>query len=224
MKRCVLYSLLLVLLSVQGCNIVGAAAHVFSPPPLIEARYKLPDKKTLIVIDDPNVLIESPAITQRIALATRTALEVEQVVTAGFVSQNDLNALRESLGPEYKSTSLAGLGIALDAKQVIHVEVLGYQMQVAAGVVRPVIGLQVRVFDLDQRARVFPGGVDPDSGVDLGQAAYPVTTRLAAEDFSEADAARARAARELADKAGRDIARLFFDWRMPEPGANLGER
>lgn len=224
MQRLMVFGLLLSLLCLHGCNLVGGAAQVFSPPELVEARYKLPDKQTLIVVDDPNQLVQDVSTLRRIAVSARTALEAEKVVTAGFVDQGELAALRAQLGPAYTSTSLAGLGITLEARQVIHAEVIGFQTNLAGDVVRPAIALEVKVFDLDQRARVFPAGADPDSGVDLGQSAYTVTTKLNAQDLTGVDAARAIAIRDLADTAGRDIARLFFDWRRPEPGSNLGQR
>lgn len=222
MRRSFLYVLLLLTLWMQGCNIIAGATAVLAPPELVEARYPLPDKPTLVVVDDRQQIVQSPPTLNRVATSIRTTLEAERVITTGFVETNDLNALRAELGPAYATTSLAGLGLALDAKQVIHVEVTGYQIQLIAGVVRPTMQVAVRVFDLDARQRVFPGGMDSESGVDLGQGAYPVTTQLTAQDLSEIEAAQALAARDLADTTGRDVARLFFDWRRPDRGANIG--
>jgi hypothetical protein len=215
----------LLLLGLTGCNIIGGTAALLAPPEKVEAKYELPDKPTLIVIDDasPRPMVNSEATLRRIAGAIRAALEAEEVVTAGFIGQDELAALREELGDDYRQTSLAALAIRLDAKQVIHAEVSGYQVDVGGDIIRPSISMNVKVFDLDERDRVFPGGVDPESGFTVGDNFYPVQASMPARNIAGQGAARTIAIRDLADIIGRDIARLFFDWRVPERGSTLGE-
>lgn len=217
-------SLLVSLFLLGGCNIIGYASQAAAPTDKIQAKYNLPDKATLIVIDDPRNLVTSPSTLRRIASATRSVLEIEEVIVlGGFVGQDELAGYREELGDRYNRTSLAALGIHLNAKQVIHAEVTGFQMELGGNVIRPGIGLNVKVFDIDERARTFPQGKDPATGVDLGSSAYALQSQLRARDISGQSASRSIAVRELADQAGRDIARLFFDWRMPEIGSGLSK-
>lgn len=207
-----------------GCNIIGVAATVVSPPKKVEAKYELPDKATLIVVDDPHGMVNSPATLRRIASATRNVLEVEKViVVGGFVGQAELAGYREELGDRYNQTSLAALAMHLGAKQVVHAEVAGYQVGLGANVIRPAIALNVKVFDLDQRARVFPSRHDIDSGAGMGASVYSLQSQMPTQDIAGQSATRSIAVRGLADQAGRDMARLFFDWRMPEPGSELGK-
>lgn len=223
--RLTVYALLLFvsLALVTGCNVIGAAATVVSPPEKIKAKYKLPDKPTLVVIDDPQRLVNSPTTLRRIASATRNVLETEMLVTTGFVGQDELAGYRETLGDRYSQTSLAALAMHLNARQVIHVEVIGFQVELGGNVIRPAIAMNVKVFDLDQRTRVFPPEKDPQTGVDSGVSVYTLQSKLPAQDLTGQSAARSIAVRDLADLAGRDIARLFFDWRKPQPGAELGK-
>ncbi|MFN3168382.1 MAG: hypothetical protein ACE37H_15090 [Phycisphaeraceae bacterium] len=213
------------LLGLAGCNIVGGTAALLAPPEKVEAKYELPDKPTLIVIDDasPRPMVNSEATLRRVAGSIRAALEAEEVVTTGFIGQDELAALREELGDEYRQTSLAALAIRLNARQVIHAEVSGYQVDVGGNIIRPSIVMNVKVFDIDERARVFPSAVDPETGFSVGDSVYPVQTNMPARNVSGQGAARTIAVRDLADMAGRDIARLFFDWRVPERGSTLGE-
>jgi len=219
-----MFALLAMLAFVSGCNMIGGAAQAFSPPEMVPAKYKLPDKATLIVIDDPRGLVNSPSTLRRIASSTRSVLEAEQVVVkGGFVGQDELAGYREELGDQYIKTSLAALAIELNARQVIHAEVTGFQMELGGNVIRPAISLNVKVFDLDERARTFPQTNDPETGVDLGESVYPLRSQMPAADLTGTSAARSIAVRNLGDQAGRDIARLFFDWRKPAVGSELGK-
>ncbi len=223
--RWMLYSLVFCLsLGLYGCSWIVGAVSVVKPPEKVKAKYDLPDKATLIVIDDPRGLVTSPSMLRQIATATRNVLEVEKIiVTGGFVGQDELAGYREQLGEDYYRTSLAALGIQLNAKQVIHAEVTGFQVGIGGNVIQPAIAMNVKVFDLDQRVRTFPLGVDPATGVDNGASVYPLQSQMPARDLSGQGAARSIAVRDLADQAGRDIARLFFDWRKPAVGADLGK-
>jgi hypothetical protein len=223
--RTVAYSLLLMfaLLPLGGCSWIAGASYIVAPPEKIDAKYDLPDKATLVIVDDPRNLVTSPSTLRRIATATRNVLELEKVVVeGGFVGQGELAGYRSELGDRYNTTSLAALAMHLGAKQVIHVEVTGFQMELGGNIIRPAIAMNVKVFDLDERGRVFPGTTDPTTGDSLGASVYELQSQMEARDLSGASASRSIATREMADQAGRDIARLFFDWRVPEVGSELG--
>lgn len=219
MRRLLLMAVSCVLvLTASGCNVVAAATGLLAPPPKIDAKHTLADKRTLVIVDDsrPSPIVNNPTLLRRMEGAVRGALDAEGVVTQGFVDPNALSALRDELGDEYKETSLAALAMRLGAKQVIQVGVIGYEMELGGAVVRPTIVLGVKVFDLDELTRVFPAG----GGSDV----YRVISRTRAKDISDQSAERAILERELADQAGRDVARLFFDWRMPERGSEIEKR
>lgn len=208
----------------SGCNVIGVAATVMTPPKKVDAKYELPDKATLIVVDDPHGMVNSPATLRRIASATRNVLEVEKVVVGGgFVGQAELAGYREELGERYNQASLAALAMHLGAKQVVHAEVTEFQVDLGGNVIRPAIALDIKVFDLDRRARVFPSRHNIDSSADIGASVYSLQSQMPTQDITGQSATRSIAVRELADQTGRDMARLFFDWRMPEPGSGLGK-
>lgn len=213
----------LTLTQLSGCSYLAVAAELVTPPEKVEAKYKLPDKATLVIVDDPRGLVNSPSTLRRIAAATRGVLEIEKVVVdGGFIGQDQLASYRETLGEDYSRTTLAKLGIELEAKQVIHVEVTGFQIAVGGDVIRPGIAMNVKVFDLDERVRTFPRGIDPETGIDSGATVYSLQSQTPSRDVTGQSAARSVAVRELADQAGRDVARLFFTWRRPAVGADLG--
>lgn len=215
--------LMITLSQLGGCSYLAVAATIVTPPEKVEAKYELPDKATLVVIDDPRGLVNSPSTLRRIASATRNVLEVEEVIVlGGFVGQDELAGYREELGEDYYRTSLAKLGIHLNAKQVILAEVTGFQIGIGGNMIQPAISMDVKVFDIDQRDRTFPKGKDPTTGIDMGAKSYSMQSQMRARELTGQSASRSIAVRELADQAGRDIARLFFDWRRPAVGADLG--
>lgn len=230
MMRSVL-CVILVLVSAfaAGCNIIGGTIGVFSPPQKIEARYALPDKPTLILVDDRKGLVNNETLLRQIANSARAALEAEEVVTVGFIGQDALAKYRADLGEAYESTSLTSFAINLDAKQIIHAEVAGYRINVGGDVIRPAITLEVKVYDIDAIKTheppgiVFPG-VNRITGAGSTKDVYTMTTELKSRDVSGQSAARSLAARELAEQTGRDLGRLFFDWRVPERGSELNDR
>lgn len=214
--------LVAVLAVVPGCNIIGFLASAAAPPELVEAKYKMPNKPTLIIVDDWNGLVNDEAMMRRIALGAQSALTGERVVTKGFVGQDELSAYREELGTAYRNTSIGKLGMHLNAKQVVYARVTGYQMSLAGSVIKPSITLEIKVIDLDKRKRVFPDPSAENKSPDT-QEVYTLQVTLATRDMAGQSASRSIAARELADVAGRDLGRLFFDWRKPKPGTTIEE-
>eukprot|EP00752_Nemacystus_decipiens_P013554 g12012.t1 len=190
-------------------QIISGTVAVFAPPEKVNAKYELPDKATLVVIDDPRSLVNSPDTLRRIATATRNVLEVEEViVVGGFVDQADLAGYREELGDQYNQTSLAALAMRLDAKQVIHAEVTGFQVDLGGNLIRPAISLNVKVFDLDERKRVFPTQSDIDNSVEIGATVYPLQSQMPARDLTGQSATRSIACGESVPAA---VLKLSFD-------------
>ena len=213
---------LVAVMALPGCNFIGAAAYVLIPQPPVPPKFELEDKPALIVVEDRHSLIQDPTVVRRINGAIRNALEEEKVVTTGFVSQAEVTALEGRLGSAYRSTSLQEIGRQLGARQVIYAEITAYRLQLGGGVYRPAMSMSVKVIDIDQGQRAFPPPINEATGVANNATSEPVATELRATSrAAEGNAAQTIAARQLAAQAGLDVARLFFEWRRPEPGALL---
>ncbi|MEM9414429.1 MAG: hypothetical protein AAGA29_02985 [Planctomycetota bacterium] len=210
--------LLAMLLALPGCNLIGAAAVIMPKPP-VPAQHDLPDKKTLIIVEDRGSIVRDTSVVRQVTASIRGALEDEKVVTAGFVPQTELTALQTELGEDYLRTSLGEIARRLGAEQLIYAKVVGYQLEMGGGIFRPMMAFEVKVIDMDLGARSYPRAVDPETGIVEGQSFVSVVTQLQPRNrTAEGNAARAIAARELADQAGIEIARLFHEWKRPEPG------
>ncbi|MFI4861419.1 MAG: hypothetical protein ACIAXF_12145 [Phycisphaerales bacterium JB063] len=210
--------LLAMVSALPGCNLIGAAAIIMPKPP-VPAQHELPDKKTLIIVEDRASMVRDTSVVRQVTASIRGALEEEEVVTTGFVPQTELTALQTELGEDYGRTSLGEIARRLGAEQLIYAKVIGYQLEMGGGVFRPMMAFEVKVIDMELGARSFPRTVDPETGIVEGQSFVTVVTEMQARNrTAEGNAARAIAARELADQAGIEIARLFHSWKRPEPG------
>lgn len=221
-RRCALLLSVLLLFGVAyalpGCNLIGAAAVIMPKPP-VPAEHKLPDKRTLIMVEDRGGAVIDTSVLRQLGASIRGALEDEEVVTTGFVPQTELTALQTRLGEDYAKTSLQTIGRELGAEQVIYVNITGFQLELGGGVYQPAMSMQVKVIDLDVGARTYPPVVDEETGIALGQSFVPVMTQMQTRNRqAEGHAARAIVSRELADQAGIEVARLFHSWKRPEPG------
>ncbi len=205
-----------------GCNMLGGAAVALIPKPPVPAQHDLADKRTLVIVEDRRGMIQDPSVIRQVNASLRQALEEEEVVTTGFVPQSELTALEGELGDAYRSTSLQQIGTRLEADQVVYAEIVAYQLQMGGGIYHPAMALNVKVIDIDEGRRVFPPDIDPETGVTLSATSVPVRTELRVVNrTAEGAAAQSIASRELAAQAGLDVARLFFEWRRPEPGDML---
>lgn len=214
--------LCMMVLPLTGCNIIGGAAVALIPKAPVPAQYELVDKRTLVIVEDRRGMIQDPAVIRQVNASLREALEEKEVVTTGFVSQAELAALEGELGDAFRSTSLQQIGTRLDANQVIYAEIVAYQLQMGGGIYHPAMAMNVKVIDIDAGERVFPPVSDPETGMTLSSTSAPVRTELRVVNrTAEGAAAQSIASRELAAQAGLDVARLFFEWRRPEPGDML---
>ncbi|XAM00490.1 hypothetical protein OT109_03680 [Phycisphaeraceae bacterium D3-23] len=217
-RSCYLLVLLAVVLALPGCNLIGAAAVILPKPP-VPAQHELPDKKTLIIVEDRAGLVRDTSVIRQVNASIRGALEDEEVITAGFVPQTELTALQTELGVDYQRTSLGEIARHLGAEQLIYAKVTGYQLEMGGGIFRPMMAFELKVIDMELGERSYPRTVDPETGIVEGRTFVPVITELQTRNrTAEGSAARSIAARELADQAGIEIARLFHSWKRPEPG------
>lgn len=216
-------SLCLPMLLITGCDAIAAISYVVAPRPLHEAVYELPDKKTVIFVEDRDNVAGDPSLARNIAANVEKWLVDEQRLVEGtVVGPEDLESYLASLGDERESVRLSAIAAHFQANQLIYIKIDEFQMAVGAGVYRPQVLTQVKVIDMDSRRRVMPQERDPETGIQTNLEFYPVLSKLPAINRSaEGQNAQTIATQQLAMQAGEDIAKLFFDWREAEPGEKL---
>ncbi len=221
--RIVTASLLLTL----ACGIAGCEAFSFFTQTFateVDAKYKLPNRPTLVLVDDPQALLGDPSLER--VLATRVGFHlVQEGVVTEIVSPDRVAELATKLGPGYVNAPLDQIGRAAGAKQVINVYVEQTDFRVEEGTYRPGMLVRVKVVDTSTGTRLFPAADATASG-DLTTSAngYPVASQLFYKiGVGEGTDDVATAVRAVVERSGRDVSRLFYKYTPRQPGEKFDD-
>lgn len=221
-----LLSITSLLIVVTGCEAIGYIGHVFFPQ-MIKARHHLTDVATLVMVDDPSNLLGDRTMSVHIANHVGFHLTENRVLTQPhLVPPDHLYALADQLADQYARTPIDRIGKALNAAQVLHVYVVSAGLESEPGLIRPTAVLQVKVIDVLQGKRLYPPGLsvsDPEAQethYDDGR----VTIKMRHQSTGDNSPYTLHPVREkLAERAGRDVARLFFDHLPRQPGETFDD-
>ncbi len=213
-------------LLLPGCAGPGFVADFITGDENIEKRYQLPDERTAVVVDDPNramgagVLVN--VVANNVVYNLKNAKE-PALLTAEIVPPAEVMALRTKLGEkEFNVTPIDRLGRMLGAEQVIYVQIESATLgEIGRTVYKPELVATVKVVDAVNSARLWPEG-----GTLIDSSAPPPGFNLIVKmDYEGTDhggrGLEALLAQRLAERAGRDVARLFVDWKKPPPGSTI---
>jgi hypothetical protein len=213
---------ILLCLTLPGCEGVGYITQGFTGGERVKRQYKLPDKPTVVLVDDPDNQLGNPALVGVVAANLGFHLKENKAVKT-VVDHKQVVALTSRLGDQYRLTPIDQVGRLVDAQQVIYVLIEQVQLQAAPGMYRPTAVMRVKVIDAQTSARLFPEPppiVDPVQ-VDRGRSV------IAQMNYRKIDAQTrgtdALAAQHLAEQMGLDAARLFFDWSKPDMGRKFDD-
>jgi hypothetical protein len=198
-----------------GCNIVGPAAYILEGPPKVDAMYVLADVPTVVYIDDRANVVNPISLRRVIADKTSEVLMVKEVLKT-TISPQDAMSLAVKRERYSDILSIEEIGKMVGAKQVIYVEMLNFQRSPDGNIPRPYALCRVRVIDVENRVRTFPG---PDAQ----ENSHPVQT-MTREVDPEAfrnSSTRLKLYEELAKRLGDEIAKLFYKHEARELGGNL---
>ena len=218
-QRVALVALLALLMLMPGCiaaDLFGALAGHRN----VEARHELADRPTLVFVEDPDDALASGSLRHVVAANVAHHLVVNEVLTDEPISPRRLARLAEELGSGFDALAIDEVGRRLGAEQVIHVLVESASLEYhAPTVLRPRASAQVRVIDAVASRRVFPavtGFQSPGARPSGESVSVQMEHRSATEDQRRGRDPRLH--RELAERLGLEVARLFYDHRLPERG------
>jgi len=188
-------------LSGGGCNLVGAGTYIIHGPAKDPAEFTLPQKTTVVFIDDrANVLPRSRLIQQMALRTTNELLKVAKVVPAALdPSHITREAARETTG---RLMAIDEIGRKVNADVVIYAAPRKFSLADERGPV-PTCILDVKVVDCQTGERLWPGATEAEYHTLTVELAYKSPLRY------EGDRAEALAAK-LAEVAGLRLAQLFF--------------
>lgn len=208
------------LLSLQGCVVLGAFAAKAAPAPKTPAQY-VPAQESLVVVVEG---YQNPGIVGFLGGHMERMIS-EQLIThdvAPIINPNLLNDFRNGrTGDEYRQVKIASIGKALKAKQVLYVNVTQFSLESAGGtqMAKGLAEARVRIVDVATGETRWPRDASGGQVLQLNTPYVELTGGVTES------ALRDRMARGLCDK----VARLFYaatteqvDGSEPETG-NLAQ-
>lgn len=210
-RRLGVVALAAILTATAGCEVAGVVADVVGGGGQVDAVYELPDRPTLVLVDDPANRLPRHHLADIIAGRIGDALKnndiVEQVVPTTMAGS------LEQRHDDFDRWPIDKVGQHAGAQQVIYVLVQAFSLRDEA-IYRPTARVHVKVIDAASGARLFPPA--------RHEHGYPVARQ---QQYTHMDGATATTeqllGRRLAETLARDIGRLFHPYPKPQPGERL---
>lgn len=194
-----------------GCTAASALQYKIAGPPAVPARY-VPAKEPMLVLVE-NYKASAVGYSDAESLARHLVIELRDHKVAPIIPLERLYALRTEQGVAYRKMSMAAVGRAVGAMQVLYVDVHESSIGSPPGseLMKGRMGVQVRVVDVDTGATRWPQ--EAAAGIPLG---YETPLPRADENTTEA-MIRQRMTSAMAVR----IARLFYKWKPIDTSEQL---
>lgn len=206
------------LLVLPGCTALGFLADAVVPK-RIEAVYTLPEKTTLVLVDDRNNALGDKSLLSNIA--TQAGSDLVQVkALPQVIDQARLNELISRLGLQaYDLLPVDQVGRALGAQQVIFINLTEIAVMNQPGILKPTAQAYVKVIDVATGKPVFPvlrpGAEFAGSIAQLG---YATRISMNYKADQQTDAILPVLRLRLAEEIGKQVAELFYPHKLPDKG------
>jgi len=225
MTRPLLHALLLTSIALSGGCAIGALGYAFVPP-TIEPAYVLLDQSTVVLVDDVAGNLGDTQLPLDVAARASVNLTDNLAFKNGLVIEprHVVQLMQTMSREEYLKLPVDEVGRRLGVAQVIHVHIDSAIMIPEAGLWKPTARAKVKVIDVATGKRLFPSD-DVTDGAEAGdpRSRGIVITELQPRPATAIEADAVPAIRKvLADRLGRDVARLFHGWTVDRtPGAKF---
>lgn len=200
-----------------SCNIVTPAAYILGGQDRVDAQYALPDRPTVVFVDDPENKLPDRALRRIIGDKVAQELMVRKLVTTTISSADALAVSgRERYG---RKMAIDAIGRAVGAEQVVFVDMQAFSLSPEGITPRPSGACYVKVIDVTNRERLFPiddGGFPSSSG-------YPVQVAMREVSLERyrTTSSRRQIREQLANEIADQIAKVFYRHVPRELGRNL---
>jgi hypothetical protein len=205
-----------------GCNIITPVAYAIEGPGKIDAEFTLPNKKTVVFVDDPNNIFARTTLRSTLGDAVSFDLMRQEVLTSTVPTRDAIAISRSrSEGDASRLISIEAIGRALDCAQVIHIQPTTFDIAGRSDMqgIRPTAIVRVKVIDIDLKKRVYPTAEVLPEGREI-----TATIREASSDLLRSRAGRTELEDALAAKLAIEVAQLFYKHDRLDLGENLGTR
>jgi len=208
--------LLAVFATLAGCPGPGWLAQGFKKK--TDAVYKIKNLPTVVLVDAPEGEFVDPAIKGVIAAKAGHLLKQDNVIDK-VIGQDEVNRLAAREGAKFAKMPLDQIGRELGAAQVIHVSIDEVDAGNAEVASQPRLKMRVKLLDVENRKRLFPAPSPEGAGEGTTGLGYPLNVEFRYRMSGNATAGEASVMlNKLADRAGRDLAWLFYRHTARQPG------
>ncbi len=197
-------------LMLTGCQQMAITWYHLTGGDTVDAKYKLGEGKLAVVIDDPQGMIVIPSVYRTFQQKFEEDLRAAGVKTK-IVPFDQWDRLRHS-DPDYndmKKMSRRAIGEKLGADQVLFLDVTDFRLKrdPSVPIFQGRFAVRVSVYSTERKrdVRLWP---DQEGGE-----AVAVETKSRPSDGDET---ATDVAKELAEKMGSDVAKLFYDHKERE--------
>ena len=208
--------------AMSSCNIITPVAYAIEGPGKIDAEFTLPNKKTVVFVDDPNNIFARTTLRSTLGDAVSFDLMRQEVLTSTVPTRDAIAISRSrSEGDASRLISIEAIGRALDCAQVIHIQPTTFDIAGRSDMqgIRPTAIVRVKVIDIDLKKRVYPTAEVLPEGREI-----TATIREASSDLLRSRAGRTELEDALAAKLAIEVAQLFYKHDRLDLGENLGTR
>jgi len=202
--------------ALSGCNVIIPAAYIIEGPPSVDAEFELPDRRTVVFIDDTRNVLPRTSLRTRIGDEVSTLVQQRGTVTQAVAPSEAVQVARR-FDTQYKRLSIRQVGEEVGAETVIHVKVKLFALSPDGETPRPVAEAEVKVIDVVAGNRLYPEGAD-------GMRKVVAQLREQGTEGYRTSAGRRQMEDALADELGKEIAGLFYKHEKKELGERLGVR
>ncbi|MCE9620327.1 MAG: hypothetical protein K8R92_10530 [Planctomycetes bacterium] len=203
--------------ALSSCNYIVPAAYIIDGPPSIDAQYTLPDRKTVVFVDDRSNILSRTQLRAVIGDKVATDLMKQGLVTETIASRDAIAIARKDETVD-KPIPISEIGQRVGADTIIYVQIQDFSLSAPGGQAKPSALATVKVIDVTGRSRLYPAPSEL-----TGQ---PVTTdmREVSDDLYQSTAGRRQIEDTLAAEIGTEVAKLFYKHERKELGKNMGVR
>jgi hypothetical protein len=197
-------------LAIPGCMAVGAIAYKVTPPPATPAVYTMPSRMTLVLVEN----YRNPGVSDQDAerLGREIADQLKKHKIAPVVDPDKLFDYRSDKAGAFDQMTVAAIGQALGAKQVLYVDIVNYggDWTLASDMLHPKANIRVRVVDVKTGNTTWPSEA---------VRGYPMNIELQYTDIKDTGTAMDEQ-EAICQTTADHVAKLFYKHEEDEVSGN----
>ncbi len=208
---------LAILVMPVACNIVTPVAYILEGPPSNDAQFTLPDRKTVVFVDDRKNVLSRTQLRTAIGDKVAGDLMQQELVSETITTRDAVAVARRDENMD-NPLPISEIGEKVGAEVVIYVRVTSFMIAEPGGNPIPNATAMVKVIDVTNRARLFPEDKE-NPGISVASQMKEVS-----QDLYQSTTGRRQIEDKLADELGNRIAKVFYKHEKVELGKGMGVR